>query len=260
MLAPVLTFGVFILVAKFQTHQTLTIATAFTSLSIMSLLMGPLASLLAAIPNFAGSLGCFDRIQTFLLAGDYQDHQQPLLSSDTPVSSAAELSDDVVELSQFSTSLPERLTQRNKDIVLLKKCSFSLKPGDAPILKDIDVQINQSTFTVVIGKVGSGKSMLLKALLGELYCSSGSFYVCNKNGIAYCDQQTWLINSTIKQNIVCHSSLDEEWYKTVVNACALDEDIQGLPNSDKALVGSKGLSLSEGQKQRVVSPSPSTLL
>ena len=120
-----------------------------------------------------------------------------------------------------------------------------------PILYDIDIQIPVSSLTIVIGKVGSGKSTLLRGLLGEIYNLSGSVYT-STNQVAYCGQEPWLINASIKDNILAGSLLDETWYNTVLTACALDYDIAKFPQHDRQLVGSKGLSLSGGQKQRVV--------
>jgi ABC-type transport system involved in cytochrome bd biosynthesis fused ATPase/permease subunit len=94
---------------------------------------------------------------------------------------------------------------------------------------------------------------LLKGLLGEVFTSTGFVYTSGDKEMAYCDQLPWLTNSTIKQNILGQSDLDENRYKTVVCACALDSDFAEFINGDLSLVGSNGLSLSGGQKQRVVS-------
>jgi ATP-binding cassette subfamily C (CFTR/MRP) protein 1 len=71
--------------------------------------------------------------------------------------------------------------------------------------------------------------------------------------IAYCSQQPWLENGTIRQNVVGISTYDREWYATVKFACSLDADIEGPQKGDSTSVGSKGLNLSGGQKQRIVS-------
>jgi len=103
---------------------------------------------------------------------------------------------------------------------------------------------------MIIGKVGSGKSTLLKGLLGELPATAGSVQI-NFSGSAYCEQQHWLVNDTIQNNIIGQSTLEARWYETVVNACALDKDFAVLPSGGLSLIGSKGISLSGGQKARV---------
>lgn len=117
------------------------------------------------------------------------------------------------------------------------------------MLNDLHFAIPPSKLTVITGKVGSGKSMLLLGILGELEATGdlqGSLA-----GASYCSQQTWLIKASIKQNITGPEGgdVDDDWYHTVVEACALTRDFQQLPLGDN----SNALTLSGGQKQRVVS-------
>lgn len=79
---------------------------------------------------------------------------------------------------------------------------------------------------------------------------TGEIHVATRE-IGYCAQDPWLPNYTIKQNITSFYDFDGPWYRTVVRACALDEDIGQFAASDDTLVGSKGVSLSGGQKQRL---------
>lgn len=250
-MAPVLTFGIFILVAL-RTGQVLTIAIAFTSLSIISLLTSPLAQLNSAFTAIGGTQACFQRIQTFLLSDRCQDYRESLpgkaQSDRTP---SQRYPKDDVELSKLPALSQSKGLPTDREVVTVKNASFSAKQGSPLILKDINIQVMSSTLTIVIGKVGSGKSTLLKGLLGEIYCSSGSVQISHK-GAAFCDQTSWLVNSSIKQNIIGQSDVDETWYHTVIIACALQKDLAQFPERDELAIGSKGLSLSGCQKQRVV--------
>jgi ABC-type multidrug transport system fused ATPase/permease subunit len=69
--------------------------------------------------------------------------------------------------------------------------------------------------------------------------------------VAYCAQQPWLVNDTIRQNILFASPYNEERYKAVILACSLERDLQILDHGDETPVGEKGISLSGGQKQRI---------
>jgi ABC-type bacteriocin/lantibiotic exporter with double-glycine peptidase domain len=109
------------------------------------------------------------------------------------------------------------------------------------------LSILPGTLTIVTGKVGSGKSVLLKGLLGELHTSR--YIKRPTTAVAYCAETAWLTNSTIQQNILGPSPLDERWYETVIGACALDHDLAQMEGGDQSIVGSKGLSLCGGQKQ-----------
>ena len=119
-----------------------------------------------------------------------------------------------------------------KQAIVVKNGSFAANINDLPILYDVDIQIPLLSLTVVIGKVGSGKSILLRGLLGEIYNLSGSVYT-STNQVAYCGQEPWLINASIKDNILAGSLLDETWYNTVLTACALDYDIAKFPQHDR---------------------------
>lgn len=136
----------------------------------------------------------------------------------------------------------------------VREASFGWdKDGEKAILNDISIKILPSTLTLLVGPVASGKSTLLKSLLGETYLHSGSIWFGDTGSVAYCDEDAWILNRSIRDNIVGFSEYSEEFYSTVMKACQLEEDVAHLPNGDLSVVGSQGISLSGGQKQRVVS-------
>jgi ABC-type bacteriocin/lantibiotic exporter with double-glycine peptidase domain len=132
--------------------------------------------------------------------------------------------------------------------VVIESASFQTDDGNS-LLSDINLYIAQGTLNMVAGKVGSGKSCLLKAIMGEITPSEGS--VKAENSLGYCDQIPWLRNITIRQNIIEQSQVDEKWLATVIHACAQEEDLAHLPQGQETIVGSGGVALSGGQKQRV---------
>jgi ABC-type bacteriocin/lantibiotic exporter with double-glycine peptidase domain len=134
----------------------------------------------------------------------------------------------------------------------LRDAAFGAKEEGTPIIYGITMNVHRSSFTMVLGKVGSGKSTLLKGLVGELPIGAGSVRGTFKEA-AYCEQQPWLVNDSIQNNILGHSTLEAKWYETVIKSCALDKDFATLPSGGLTIVGSKGISLSGGQKARVVS-------
>lgn len=81
--------------------------------------------------------------------------------------------------------------------------------------------------------------------------AEGSLYLPTPK-VAFCAQTPWLQNKTIRDNIIGISKYDEGWYHRVVSCCALEEDIAELANGDATNVGSKGVALSGGQKNRLV--------
>ncbi|XP_020609632.1 multidrug resistance-associated protein 4-like isoform X3 [Orbicella faveolata] len=118
-----------------------------------------------------------------------------------------------------------------------------------PTLDNLTFKVSSGELLGVIGTVGSGKSSLLMAILGELPLSDGTITV--KGKIAYASQQAWIYNGTLRQNILFGQDNEEDKFSEVIKACALDKDIELLPEGDMTLVGERGVSLSGGQRARV---------
>ncbi|XP_054161203.1 multidrug resistance-associated protein 1-like isoform X2 [Oppia nitens] len=119
------------------------------------------------------------------------------------------------------------------------------------ILKDINLKIMDGMFVAVIGTVGSAKSSLLAALLGEMDRLSGRVNIRHGISVAYVPQQPWIMNMTLKDNILFGKDINEDMYKMVINSCALSDDLRQLSAGDETEIGEKGINLSGGQKQRV---------
>lgn len=121
--------------------------------------------------------------------------------------------------------------------------------GDDSTLRDINIKVDKGKLVAVVGTVGSGKSSIVSAFLGEMERVSG---VVNTNGtIAYVSQQAWIQNATLKDNILFGKPYNKKSYDHVVEACALKPDFDMLPAGDMTEIGEKGINLSGGQKQRV---------
>ncbi|KAG5985002.1 hypothetical protein E4U55_002109 [Claviceps digitariae] len=104
--------------------------------------------------------------------------------------------------------------------------------------------------TVVRGKVGSGKSSLLLAILNEMEMHGGDL-VRPDEPIGYAQQLPWLQNKTIRENIVFHHRFDPTRYRQALHACALGPDLAALPDGDQTKLEEGGIGLSGGQKARV---------
>ncbi|KAI1382043.1 ABC multidrug transporter [Hypoxylon crocopeplum] len=102
---------------------------------------------------------------------------------------------------------------------------------------------------VIAGASGSGKSSLLLSMLGETILEDGSA-TCPRD-VSYSSQIPWLINDTIRANILLHEELDEKRYNRVIDACGLCPDLERFESKDLTNVGVNGSNLSGGQRQRV---------
>ncbi|KAK6765509.1 hypothetical protein RB195_025428 [Necator americanus] len=121
--------------------------------------------------------------------------------------------------------------------------------GSDETLKNINVSVKRGQLVAIVGKVGSGKSSLLQAILGEMNKVSGRVNV--SGSIAYVPQQAWIQNLTLRDNILFNRSYDRMLYEKVIDACAIRQDLASLPAEDLTEIGEKGINLSGGQKQRV---------
>lgn len=93
------------------------------------------------------------------------------------------------------------------------------------------------------------QSTLLNVILGELPILEGNRLVIGK--IAYCSQEPWIFNGSIRQLILCGKEMNFDRYNQVIQATALDKDLSQLPDGDSSIIGEDGVSLSGGQKARV---------
>ncbi|KAJ2806213.1 hypothetical protein H4R20_001774, partial [Coemansia guatemalensis] len=134
-------------------------------------------------------------------------------------------------------------------LVSVKDGSFAWSTTDEPALKGIDFLCKRSELVAIIGRVGSGKSSLVSAILGEMVKCSGDVSV--RGSIAYVSQQPWILNATLRDNILFGSDYDQAFYNQVIEACALRPDIDMLPAGDMTEIGERGINLSGGQKMRV---------
>ncbi|XP_074272990.1 ABC transporter C family member 8-like isoform X1 [Silene latifolia] len=116
-------------------------------------------------------------------------------------------------------------------------------------LTNIDLEVKQKDKVAVCGPVGSGKSSLLYAILGEIPKISGNVGVFGS--IAYVSQSAWIQSGTIRDNICYGKPMDKDRYENAIKACALDKDIKNFSHGDRTEIGQRGINLSGGQKQRI---------
>lgn len=209
--------------------------TLFTSLSALKLVTSPMLLVLQQIPHFQSAAASLYRIEMYLA-----DREDLEATREGPVRLR---SGSDIEM----TSVRHR-TLRSKVFRTLN-ASFGIN-RIRTLLHGITLEINEGSFTMIVGKVASGKSVLLQSLVGETVVLSGSLET-NGSGISFCAQAPWLRNATLRQNVVGESQFDQSWYDTVIWACGLQRDFKELKNQDAAMIGSRGITLSGGQKNRV---------
>ncbi|KAL4798804.1 P-loop containing nucleoside triphosphate hydrolase protein [Aspergillus venezuelensis] len=238
-LAPVATFVVYVIIALVRHDQSLLAAQAFTSLSLVSLVTNPALTFIQALPAVVQCLGCFNRIQEYCRHRivDEEDDKSPRTSFDKGSAS--------IHLKAIS-----KAPSPGEQLVSFTNLSAAWKQDAPPVLKNIDLTIQQGIVTMIVGPIGSGKSTLLETIIGESLILGGRVDR-ELASVGYCSQTPWLQSTDVRQNILGALPMDKVWYGTVVRACGLERDLALLPRGDQTLVGSNGLALSGGQKQRI---------
>uniref|UniRef100_A0A671WV92 ABC-type glutathione-S-conjugate transporter n=1 Tax=Sparus aurata TaxID=8175 RepID=A0A671WV92_SPAAU len=209
-------FGVYVLMDE---RNVLDAQKIFVSVALINILKTPLSQLPFAMSTTMQAVVSLRRLGNFL----YQDELKP----------------DNVERLPHSTGVASQTPGG----------SFSWTNDGLPCLQRINMKVKTGFLVAVVGHVGSGKSSLLSAMLGEMERRSG--FISIKGSVAYIPQQAWIQNTSLKDNILFGGERKESWYHRVLEACALLPDLDILPAGDSTEIGEKGLNLSGGQKQRV---------
>lgn len=219
---------------------------AFTTLAIIEIITTPLALLLQTLPSLTSSLACLDRVQTYLKSPERID----------PRAKDVIRNDDLLMEKNIIKPIDS-----DQPIVSLLQASFAYNATDSHVLNSISFTVPHGGITIVVGPIGSGKSSLLKSILGESVLREGELYVCSGR-IAYCDQNPWIPNGSVRDCIIGNhdGSFDSSWYDDVIHTCALEEDIDSFMDGSDSSVGSRGIALSDGQKHRLARINLFTLL
>lgn len=213
------TFTVFVLTSD----RPLTTEIVFPALTLFNLLTFPLSILPMVITSVIESSVAVTRLMEYFTAEELQ--------------SEAVVFQDPVE-------------HTGDESVRIRDASFTWnRHSGIPVLENIDLSARKGELSCIVGRVGAGKSSLLQAILGELWKNSGEVTV--RGRIAYVAQAPWVMNASVRENIVFGHRWDPEFYDLTVEACALLDDFKTLPDGDQTEVGERGISLSGGQKARL---------
>lgn len=232
--------------------QDFTVSNALATLSVIVLLTENLNKFLNAITLLKVSFSCFGRIQRFLdLPEAYASHSDASNRVTPDEKDSFGLTPSNARAARNSIELQDVQERVRPQVTLCSIKDGIISPKSSGFeLRDINVHIPLKSVTMLVGPVASGKSLLLKSIVGEVSLISGSL-TRPAGGIAYCAQTPFIWKSSLRANILGESLCDPQWYKTVLEACALQEVISRLPLGDATNVGNHGSMLSGGQQQRV---------
>jgi ABC-type multidrug transport system fused ATPase/permease subunit len=125
----------------------------------------------------------------------------------------------------------------------------SIISSNSITLQKINITANIGELIIIAGETASGKTALLLSIMNELAKIRGN--ISTSNSIRYLPQIPWIVNATIRNNIIMFSKYSEEKFQRSIELCDLIKDIQFLTDGADTLIGNRGINLSGGQKQRV---------
>ncbi|KAG0250133.1 hypothetical protein DFQ27_009556, partial [Actinomortierella ambigua] len=261
------------------TPGTFTPKVVFVSLTLFNMLRDPIGKLSEATTCTIDIVVAMRRVQRFLLREELDPHQIDCRPQDLPLPAGTPMiairhatfswhgrpyeEDHLAQgqgcYSSLSDNNDQNDGQAEREPLLgnlssppITTITTPSSPWTTrPTLSDITLDLPPNQLTAIVGRVGQGKSSLLSAMLGEMYLWQGSVTLYGRRQIAYVPQQAWIMNATVRANILFGQPYDAERYEAVVSACCLEPDLATLPAGDATEIGERGINLSGGQKQRV---------
>lgn len=252
LISPVITFAIYTAVAT-KHGTTLDATRLFTSLSLLILLSEPLFNVFGGLIDFMSAIGCLSRIDAFLAKSARVDNRRVLQDSaeDAPHELTRVISPEKQkEQAEVSGNPEANSSGLEPPCISIEDGCFGWAQDSEPILQNVDIIVSRGQFTLISGPVASGKSTLLKGILGEVPLAKGTIRL-SRPDVAFCEQSAWLTNASLRNNIIGVSTFDADLYAAVIHCCDLTSDLETLPDGDQTIVGSKGFALSGGQKQRI---------
>ncbi|KAJ2692254.1 hypothetical protein H4R19_006191, partial [Coemansia spiralis] len=177
-----------------ESHGPLNPQLVFVTLALLNMLRGALATCTSITPRFVDAKESFRRLEAFLTAGeiDFGAVGRAPYDRDSPTASTSDV------------------------LVSVDGGTFKWLSTDEPVLRDIGIKCRRDELVAVIGRVGAGKSSLVSATLGDMIKCAGTVDVCGS--IVYVPQQPWIMNATLRDNILFGNRFDQELYDRVVDA------------------------------------------
>ncbi|KAH0594293.1 hypothetical protein MHUMG1_08132 [Metarhizium humberi] len=201
----------------------LTTDVVFPAFALFHLLTAPLTILPAAISSVTEASVAVTRLSAFITADEVQENA--VVHNDT-------------------------VTRTGAESVAIREATFTWdRQQTNPAIEEVNFTARAGELCCVVGRIGSGKSALIHAILGSLHKVKGTVAV--HGSVAYMAQDTWLLNATIRDNITFGHEWDAGFYENTVKACELVSDFVQFPNGDLTEVGDRGIMLSGGQKARL---------
>ena len=229
-------------------YGAMEVKTLFSSTKLVKEVAVPLIDIPQFITDLNSLMISLRRIQNFLIVKDID------------TSKAEKIEKDLFKNNNDGS-------MANNIALYFKNCDFGIKGeevvtkdeykkiADKVLLKELTLSIKKGELVSIIGETGSGKTCLINSILNNLELinenSPDKQYLICSNKISYACQDPWIMNGTIRENILFYDEYDKEKYNQVIKACQLDKDFENLKHGDQTEIGSTGNNISGGQRARI---------
>ncbi|KAJ7658484.1 multidrug resistance-associated ABC transporter [Mycena rosella] len=236
-------------------HQ-LNVAVIFSSVQFFNIIRAPLIFVPFVLSALSDALVALGRITKFLIAEElpepYRIDRARTNAVDIDASFAWESAGKIEAPKGTKKAKGKKKEKGELPTAGTPSGSGTATPAEEETpfeLQHLKFSVPKGAFVAIVGRVGSGKSSILQALIGEMRKTAGT--VAFGGTLAYVPQTAWIRNATLRQNIIFGQEEDEEKFRQIIRACSLEHDLEVLPHGEETEIGEKGINLSGGQKARV---------
>lgn len=226
--------------------QKLTPQKVFTTIALFGVLNATATHLFIKTVVFLSySISSLEKVSRFLLEGDVDistnDKNCPVVAMPLPQRLPQGLGRPVFQEKPKAETIAKITLHKISACLVKDKQSFELK--------NISLKAIGDQFIGITGSVGSGKSCILHSLVNDLHIDQGNIHTEGK--LIIVPQVPWVFSGTIRENILFGQPLETKKYEHILDACALNADLEKFPKGDLTYIGERGISLSGGQQTRV---------
>ena len=190
-----------------------------------------------------------------------------MLSEALPkVFTSKSLSKKIADSLKNSDQYEETISMQDfKENIVLEKVGFQYQDeiDSKKILTDVNLNLKKNGKYLIIGPSGGGKSTLLKLLRKYFSPTDGRIFIDGKqlrdvkkedyfSMIANVEQQVFLFQDTLKNNITLYKSYTEEEITAAIEAAGLMQFVESLPNGLDTMIYDNGRNISGGERSRIV--------
>jgi ATP-binding cassette, subfamily C (CFTR/MRP), member 1 len=231
LLATAAAFSFYVLVNE---DNLITPSSAFTVLLLFSVLRFPINMGARLVGKFAQALDSAKRISDFLQREAIQPNSLVEWKAEDAVDKALV---DIVGATFQTSGQP-----------LVGESEENKKDATNPTftVSNVTLSLHKAQVCAIVGRVGSGKSVLLQGLLGEMR-TLGEGQASVIGTVGYASQVPFILNTSLRENVLFGLSFDKQHYQRVLAACCLEQDILRFPGGDLCQIGERGVTLSGGE-------------